>query len=383
MDLRPDSRIDPGGRELEDAELQDAGLGSDKNSSTSDPLGTSLVARSFSLPAVCLGVALWVFAALVFLQGSSFVTGRSPGWVVSRGSELEANLPGLEALVDLQDRARIVGRTVAPSVVGIEAGANRGSGVIVSADGLILTAAHVFERPNTRVKIYLANGRQVDGVGIGLNSRADAGYIRIEDPAPKGGYPFAELAGPHQLSVGDWCLAFGHPGGYRRDRLAVMRLGSVRYLGDLLVRTDAAIQSGDSGGPLFNIDGQLVGIHSRIFSQLSANFHVPIEAYFDRWPEIFESPASTPFLGVELAEHPRGCEIQEVIAGFGAEVAGFRKGDIIESIDGVSVRGIRDLKGALSGKVVGETVKIGFRRQSDTAIAKAVLSPRPRNGVER
>lgn len=368
--------------------------------------------RGFGTPAFSrasgwAGLALLLLSVALFLQAFGSLPAAHP--VVAVDSE--PALPGLEALSDLQERIRAVHERVAPAIVGIEAGANRGSGVIVSPDGLVFTAAHVFEREGARLTVHLASGRTITGVGEKLDTVADAGYIRLDpDEAPAGGFPYVEPAPSNSVHEGDWCLAFGHPGGFRRDRSAVMRLGNIGDVGRGLIRTDAAIQSGDSGGPLFDLDGRVIGVHSRIFSRLTANFHVPVDVFRRRWPDLRYGPVvdpeaaiaradgdvesarlsganhregaeslaarPRPFLGVQLLEHSDGCEIELVFPGSGAAEAGLRIGDIIESIDGVPLRRIRQLQARLALEAVGESVKLEVRRRAERVVADVVLKDR-------
>src|SRR5205807_1727365 len=88
------------------------------------------------------------------------------------------------------------------------------------------------------------------------------------------------------LKKGQWVITVGHPGGFRPDRSPPVRLGRVIESTKSLVRTDCTIVGGDSGGPLFDMTGKVVGIHSRIGAPLSANIHVPVDTYRDTWDRL-------------------------------------------------------------------------------------------------
>lgn len=175
-----------------------------------------------------------------------------------------------------------------------------GSGVIVSEDGLILTAAHVLPKAGGDIVIVLRDGRQVAGKALGLNHDIDSGMARI---TVKGKYPAAPIAKSHTMWEGDWCIAFGHGGGVQTDRPAPMRLGrmlhvtsktkSIRWL-----TTDCTVISGDSGGPLFDLQGNVIGIHSNIGMSVLVNRHVPISAYHAQWDELAEE-------GKEISDPPK------------------------------------------------------------------------------
>ena len=162
-------------------------------------------------------------------------------------------------------------------------GDGSGSGVIVSRSGLVLTAGHVCGKKDTSLMVVLPNGRLVKGVSLGFQARADAGLVQLE----RGRYPFARVRSvDDEVSVGTWCLALGHPGGYDPERGAILRLGRVITRTKNTLRSDCKLVGGDSGGPLFDLSGRLVGIHSRISRGADQNFHVPLATFRAEWPEL-------------------------------------------------------------------------------------------------
>jgi len=200
----------------------------------------------------------------------------------------------LEAYRALEATTRATCERILPAVVGLsssEAAKGRrgvlgmGSGVLVSEDGLILTAGHVVGKPGSTMKVYLTDGRVVPAVGLGVDHTRDAGMARITEP---GRYPFVEVGRSRDVQPGDWCLAAGHPGGIHRGRTPPVRLGrllgvhdgQVLYMGLI---SDATVISGDSGGPLFDRDGRVIGIHSNIGLGVNENRHVPVDVFRDQW----------------------------------------------------------------------------------------------------
>ena len=91
------------------------------------------------------------------------------------------------------------------------------------------------------------------------------------------------MAEKGKSQVGDWCFALGHPGGFIEDRGMVTRIGRIINKQYATLRTDCRLLGGDSGGPLFNFDGEVIGIHSRIAKDDDTNFHAPIESYLEHW----------------------------------------------------------------------------------------------------
>jgi len=163
-----------------------------------------------------------------------------------------------------------------------------GSGVVVSEDGLVLTAAHVIGKANGPLIILFADGRRAAAVALGADRVRDAGMARITE---KGKWPFVEMGHSAAMKPGDWCLAMGHPGGVEEGRTPPLRLG--RILGAIAgtgpggyIFSDTTIISGDSGGPLFDLDGKIIGIHSSISGLVTQNNHVPIDTYRELWKDL-------------------------------------------------------------------------------------------------
>ena len=169
-------------------------------------------------------------------------------------------------------------------------GGSMGSGVIINEEGLILTAAHVLPKEGKPIVIVLHDGTQLKGESLGRNDRVDSAMARIAEP---GSYPFAPIAEANTVWEGDWCVAFGHGGGVQTDRPAPMRLGRVLHVSSdtsqtRWITTDTTVISGDSGGPLFNLKGEVIGIHSNIGMSVLVNRHVPISAYHAQWDEMLK-----------------------------------------------------------------------------------------------
>src|SRR5262249_56787918 len=98
-----------------------------------------------------------------------------------------------------------------------------------------------------------------------------------------GQYPHVEMGDSKSLQKGQWVVSLGQPGGFVPGRSPVLRLGRVINSTDSLIQTDCTLVGGDSGGPLFDLDGKVIGIHSRIGERISFNIHVPVATYRDEW----------------------------------------------------------------------------------------------------
>ncbi len=266
------------------------------------------------------------------------------------------------------------------ATVGVLIGQSHGSGVIVSKDGYVMTAAHVSGAVGRTVKIILPNGKVVQGKTLGLNRRVDAGMIKIADP---GEWPFVELADANAAKVGDWCLATGHPGGFQAGRPPVLRLGRIVLTRKTVVQTGCTLVGGDSGGPLFNMDGKVIGIHSRIGAPTSWNFHVPVGAYSEDWDRLVASEdwggrpvPGGPLLGVNGEDHDKGCKVTGVAPNSAAGNAGVQVNDVITAFEGKPVKGFDGLVDLIAKKKAGEEAKLQILRGEENIEATVTLGKR-------
>lgn len=255
---------------------------------------------------------------------------------------------------------------VIPATVALQSGGSGGSGVIVSEDGLVLTAAHVFREPGRTLRIILHDGRRVAGRTLGKMNDDDFGLVRITANGP---FPFAPMGRSGDLKSGAPLIATGHPGGYQSSRPPVLRFGIYQRSTPNALQTTCVIEQGDSGGPLFNLQGEVVGIHSRISTGQSQNYHVPIDLYRDHWDRLLaehEWPAGLGIRG-EDGEHDgvAGCRVLRVEPEMGAAIAGIAEGDFIVQADGNPVNGIRALRTALASRAAGDLVPVVLLRKEE------------------
>lgn len=209
--------------------------------------------------------------------------GLAPG--VWAGVDPAEDLPAFN-----QHLNEVAGRCRAATVGIVIPGGSMGSGVIIDETGLILTAAHVLPEAGGDIVIVTADGKQLPGKALGVNRGVDSGMAKITAP---GTYPYASIADADTMWEGDWCIAFGNGGGVQTDRPAPMRLGRVLHITSATsairwITTDCTVISGDSGGPLFDLDGKVIGIHSNIGMSVLVNRHVPISAYHAQWDELLK-----------------------------------------------------------------------------------------------
>src|SRR5262249_1778852 len=154
----------------------------------------------------------------------------------------------------------------------------------------------------------------------------------------EGEWPFVDLGKSEDLKPGQWCIACGHPGGYKKDRPPVVRLGRVLETSRSVIVTDCTLGGGDSGGPLFDLDGKVIGIHSRIGGPITANAHVPVDTYRSTWDRLVKSEVwRGAWLGVHGDYDTKDCVVADVVASSPADKAGLKAEDVILRFDGQAV----------------------------------------------
>ncbi len=279
----------------------------------------------------------------------------------------------------MQDHLQKLSEKIIPCTVGVRVGPAQGSGVIISKDGYVLTAAHVVGKPNIDVTFVLPDGSTVKGKTLGMNRTIDAGLMKITEERE---WPFVEMGISAELKAGQWCVATGHPGGYEKGRTPVVRFGRVLQNHDTVIMTDCTLVGGDSGGPLFDMQGRVIGINSRIAGPLNANMHVPVNTFRDTWDRLAKAEAwgsmagNSPYLGVkgELdSEDPR---ISEVYPGTPAEKAGLKQGDLVLKFDGQDITTFKQLSSLVGDKAPGDKVKLQIKRGEETLDIEVVIGKR-------
>ncbi|MBT5927806.1 MAG: PDZ domain-containing protein [Verrucomicrobia bacterium] len=281
----------------------------------------------------------------------------------------------LEEFRDTQQRVQLVLDRAISSTVGVGEG---GSGVIVSPGGLVLTAAHVSGSPNRPITCRLPDGKRVRARTLGRFDYVDAGMVQLEGEGP---WPFSPIGSRKAIDADDWSFALGHPGGFDEERGVVLRVGKVIHARSDFIRTDCKLLRGDSGGPLFNLDGAVVGIHSRIGEPLDDNYHTPIDAFHKMWDtllagESIPSPrrgSDRGTLGVGVDAHESGVLLTEIRPDSSAESAGLKVNDIIQSVDGFQIEDTFDFRWAIGKNRPGDWIKIGYLRGGESTVITVEL----------
>jgi len=331
-------------------------------------------------------VPLCVAAAIVFGPGQARAadpvnaTTTTAKWDVLRTTAPES----LGELKALQDQVKKVVEKTTPCTVGVLLGLGAGSGVIVSEDGIVLTAAHVSGEPGKDCTIILPDGKRVKGKTLGTNDKLDSGMIKITDKGPKDGkWPFIPVGKSADLKKGQWLVSLGHPGGWKEKRPPVARLGQVQDSAKDLIRTNCTLVGGDSGGPLFDLEGKVVGIHSRIGYTLASNIHVPADVFKTEWDRLVKgeeigkpTKPSAAVLGVIFDTGSDVPKLDEVTEDGPAGKAGLKAGDVITSFDGKDVTSADEIRSILRKKKPDDEIEVVIQRGTKTMTKTITLGHR-------
>ena len=275
---------------------------------------------------------------------------------------------------------------VTPCTVGLRIGGAQGSGVIINKEGYILTAGHVSGKADQPCEVILHDGRKLKGVTLGANNGIDSGMVKITEKAD---FVHAEMAASAGLRPGHWCLSLGHPGGYQTGRAPVVRLGRLVEANSKMLRSDCTLVGGDSGGPLFDMHGGIIGIHSRIGGSIASNIHVPVDTFRDTWDRLACSDvwgsqfpffnfgkAADPWLGTRSCPAATLYKVASVAADSPAAKAGLKIDDVILKIDDEKIESVAHLTRYLLKKKPGAELVIHLQRGDQEVMLTVVVGKR-------
>jgi serine protease Do len=284
---------------------------------------------------------------------------------------------GLADLKAIQQQVELVLDKVIPCTVNILDRNGQGSGVIVTEDGYVLTAGHVSREAKRDVFVTLKDGRRLKAKTCGANHRVDSGLVKIVEPKPAAGWPHVEMGHSAELKKGQWVITTGHPGGFQPDRTPVVRVGRVLDATDTLIRSDCTIVGGDSGGPLFDMTGQVVGIHSRIAGPLTANIHVPVDAYRAAWDRLVRGEVwGNGYLGFSADRKGSNCRVVTVEKDSPADKGGLQVDDVITAFNGRKIASFDDFREAISEAPVHVELPMEIERGDETIELKLKVGTR-------
>jgi serine protease Do len=255
----------------------------------------------------------------------------------------------------------------------------QGSGFIVQSDGVILTNAHVVEGAD-EVRVRLPDRREFQGKVLGVDKPTDIAVVKIDAK----GLPAVKLGDPKDVRVGEWVLAIGSPFGFENTVTAGIVSATSRSLPDgtyvPFIQTDAAVNPGNSGGPLFNLKGEVIGINSQIYSRtggyMGLAFAIPINVAADVKDQLVKhGKVERGRLGVAIQEvsqglarsfgldRPHGALVASVEPGGPADKAGVKAGDVLLGINGRTIDRSAELPPLVAAVKPGTKAKLDVWRE--------------------
>ncbi len=254
-----------------------------------------------------------------------------------------------------------------------------GSGLLVGSDGLVLTNNHVIDR-SERVVVTLADGEEFSAEVGGRDAKTDLALIRLK---PRQGqrttFPAARFGDSDAMQVGEWVAAIGNPFGLDQTLTIGILSGKGRALGaspyEEYLQTDASINPGSSGGPLFNLSGEVIGITTAINpSGQGIGFAIPINQVKLLLPQLIQGKVHRGWIGVMIQANPNpppaagadrveGVLITDVMADSPAAKAGLTRGDLIVEFDGATIAHVRDLPRRVAVTQIGKRAQVKLLRK--------------------
>lgn len=328
----------------------------------------------------------------MLLPGSCFSRSLTPfllplGCLIACGSAAEttAVTTDLAGLLKVQAQVQKHLPQLRRSLVAIQTGGGTASGVIISSTGLILTAAHVVNRPGREMRVVLDDGSVTSATSLGLDQATDAALAQLKDRSKS--WPSVNLNREiSQAQPGEWCFALGHPGGFDKSRGAVLRVGKIIKQTANSLHSDCVLMGGDSGGPLFNLAGEVIGIHSQIWENRDQNVHVSMAPFLRSWDAMQASQViktwgtgAGGYLGVATRMSDAvELEVADVIEGSPAQKAGVLVGDVILGVNEDAMTDQQQFTTAIKARAAGDLVTLRLRSDGRVRQVPVTLAQKPK-----
>jgi putative serine protease PepD len=267
-------------------------------------------------------------------------------------------------------------------------GTATGTGFVIDADGHVVTAAHVIDGASS-ITLTFQDGTTRTAQVLGRDDATDVAVLKV-DASGLTLHPL-ELGSSASLQVGEAVAAVGDPFGYARSISTGIVSGLDRTIDAPngftvahAIQTDAALNPGNSGGPVLNAAGQVIGIADQIATNGASGtnsgvgFAVPIDLVKSELAQLKAGrPVSHAYLGVSTSPAGAGALVQQVVSGSPADQAGIRAGDTVTAIDSTPIKGSGDLVAAIAAHASGDRVTLTVKRGSDTTKATVTLAAQP------
>jgi serine protease Do len=318
------------------------------------------------------------------------------------GSGEPDRLPDDEALDAYSRTVSAVAERLAPSVANLRVSRRGrggrsldggGSGVVITADGFLLTSAHVVAASRSVIRASFVDGRELEATVVGADPLSDLAVLRAE----AGGLTAAELGDSERLRVGQLVVAIGNPHGFAGSvtagvisalgRSLPTRAGSATRFVENVIQTDAALNPGNSGGALADGRGRVIGVNTAV-AGIGLGLAVPVNAATRKIVGALmrDGRFRRAYLGVAIGTRPlpprvagslgreTAVEVVEVVDGGPAGRAGLRPEDLIVGVDGEPVRNVDDLQRLMAGELIGSPITLGVVRGGQALDVRLVPS---------
>jgi serine protease Do len=312
----------------------------------------------------------------------------------------DANPFGSDPFLDFLRRFGMPGQGL-PGQPGVpRARQGIGSGFIVSSDGYVLTNAHVVGGESTDVTVRLSDKREFKAKVVGIDRRTDVAVIKIEAK----NLPTVAIGDPDRARVGEWVAAIGSPFGLEHTVTAGIISAKARRLPDEnyvpFIQTDVAVNPGNSGGPLFDLNGRVIGINSQIYSRsggfMGISFAIPIDVAMRVKDQLVRhghvqrgrlgiyiqemSPELASSFGLDKAQ---GALVAQVESDSAAERAGLQTGDVVLKVDGKEINESSELPRIVGDSQPGSKVRLEIWRDGKRREVTAILDKLPTENAEQ
>jgi putative serine protease PepD len=343
--------------------------------------------RHVTTPSVTLAAALAAVALIGAGGGAATYAALSSGnekTIVRQVTVSDAQPASSSGNLSVQSIYQLANK----GVVEIAAGQGQGSGFVYDGDGHIVTNQHVVEGAAS-VSVKFWNGKTYDAQVVGTDPSTDLAVLKVNAPASEL-FPLS-LGDSSKLAVGDAVVAIGSPFGLEGtvtsgivSALHREMTSPNHFAIDNSIQTDAAINHGNSGGPLLNAQGKVVGVNSQIESNSGGNegvgFAIPSNTVSSIAAQLISSgKAEHAFLGVVLRDSSAqtGAAISQVRAGTPAAGANLRAGDIVTAAAGTRINSASELRAVINAHRPGDTISVTYKRGAQSHTVKVKLAARP------
>jgi putative serine protease PepD len=318
------------------------------------------------------------------------IAGDDGKTTVIRGSNGPVTISASDTKGDL---ARTIYAAASPSVASVRTSEGSGTGFLVDSNGTIVTNAHVAGNNDTVQVRFNDKGTYHDAKVLSVDASTDLAALKVDESAVQGIRPL-ELADSDNAQVGDSVVAIGYPLGLDRTATAGIVSGLERQIEspngfsiDKVIQTDAAVNPGNSGGPLLNAKGQVIGVNSQIATAAGGGegnvgiaFSIPSNTVKQVLPELESgTQVKHAYLGLQTTT-PRsgsGAEIAQATSGGPADRAGLQAGDVVTKVGDKAISSPDDVAQAIAGDKPGDKVDVTVERNGSEHKVSVTLGQRP------